>query len=80
MNTPRNDYQQYIPPLQELVRTQLKEDWMDEEDWVLYEGEILQQVGLSYNQMAREVAQGVEAGYPVSLQLSLVRDALKFVK
>ncbi len=75
-----DNHEQYIPQLRELLRSQLKPTWLDENEWQEFEAEVLYQMDTSYDQMARQVAQAVEAGYPVSLQLSLVRDALKFLK
>ncbi len=63
--------------IKQLVKDLLKEDWMNEEDYLEFEKELLNQGILDYELLDKQIQEGVNNGYDEKLQFRLIKQLIK---
>lgn len=63
----------YKKELQALLKGVFHEDWMNKEDWSEFERILLDRAKVSYKTLSRDIEKGIENGYPLEVQLTLIR-------
>jgi len=66
----------YQKEIDQLLRDMFYEDWMDEEDYLEIEIEILKQTGVSKALLSKQIEIGVDNGYTIDKQIQIIKTIL----
>lgn len=67
----------FIDEAKQLVKDLCHKDWMDDDDWAWVKEQLFEQTGTSYEKLAAAIKVGVENGYSVKQQRSLLAVLLR---
>ena len=67
----------YLNEAKALVSEMFREDWMNDDEWVEFTTAVFAITGLTYEQLAKNIEDGVEKGYSIEEQISVLKTHLK---
>ena len=62
--------------IQEFLRQQFFESWMDHNDWAIFLQELDLQLNISVQSLSNDLQKGLSQGHSIESQFEMVKDAL----
>lgn len=67
----------YLKESEELLRSCLYEDWMDESDWDEFKEVIFKVTGYDLHKISQEFEEGIKNGYTIEQQTNILKKIFK---